>query len=84
MEKSNNSRDNGWKTQAFVIGTMAGALFGLVSAYLYTRATEEEVVRNGGSPNTIQTGDLLGLGLAALAMSRQVAEMGKPQKKASK
>jgi hypothetical protein len=71
-----------WKSRAYVTGVAAGALFGLLAAYMYSRAAEEDVQRNGGSPTKASTGEMIGLGLAALAMVRQIAEMGKgPAKK---
>jgi hypothetical protein len=78
----NNQSDSNWKTRAYLFGTVVGTVFGVLSAYLYTRAAEEDV-REGGKPNKqIQTGDLIGLGLAMLAIIRQVAELGRsPQGK---
>jgi hypothetical protein len=71
-----------WKSQAYAMGAAAGALFGLVAAFMYARAAEEDAQRNGGAPNKASTGEVIGLGLAALAMVRQIAEMGKgPAKK---
>ena len=79
IRKDNQS---GWKSQTYVTGVAAGALFGLVAAYMYSRAAEEDAQRNGGAPNSVSTGEVIGLGLAALAMVRQIAEMGKgPAKK---
>ena len=78
----NDSQPSTWKTRAYVMGTAAGALFGLVAALMYTRAADEDAQRNGGSPSKATTGEMIGLGLAALAMVRQIAEMGKgPNKK---
>jgi hypothetical protein len=73
--------DTQWKTRVYVLGTAIGSLFGLASAYLYSRATEEDVARGGGKLPRVQTGELLGLGLAALALVRQITEMGKSKKK---
>ncbi len=71
-----------WRSQTYITGVAAGALFGLLAAYMYSRAAEEDVQRNGGSPGKASTGEVIGLGLAALAMVRQIAEMGKgPAKK---
>lgn len=70
------SRGDAWKSQAYIIGAAAGLLFGLVSAYMYTRAAYDNGQPTDGA-NRVQTGDVLGLGLAALAMIRQIAEMGK-------
>jgi len=76
-----NNQPSAWKTQAYMIGAAAGALFGLVAAIMYSRAAEEGAQRNGG-PNKATTGEVIGLGLASLAMVRQIAEMGKgPAKK---
>jgi hypothetical protein len=73
---SSGEQSGSWKTQSYLIGAAAGLLFGLVSAYMYTRAAEEDVSR-AGLPHRATPGEMLGLGLAALAMVRQVAEMGK-------
>ena len=67
---------NAWKSQAYIIGAAAGLLFGLVSAYMYTRAASD-YGRSPEGPNRVQTGEVLGLSLAALAIVRQVAEMGR-------
>lgn len=69
-----------WRRQAYIVGAAVGSLLGLLSAYMYTRAAEEDAERKG-KPNRVQTGDLLGLGLALLAVVRQVAELGKPSGK---
>ncbi len=65
-----------WKTQSYLIGAAAGLLFGLISAYMYTRAAEDEAT-SAGLPHRASPGEMIGLGLAGLAMVRQVAEMGK-------
>ena len=81
-EITRKENDISWKSKAYLTGVAAGAVFGLVAAYMYSRAAEEEASRNGGVPNTASTGEVIGLGLAALAMVRQIAEMGKgPAKK---
>lgn len=72
-----NQQNNKWKQKTYLNGTVAGALLGLVGAYLYARAAEEDVDRNGGQPNKLQTGQLLSILLAVLAVIRQIAESGK-------
>jgi hypothetical protein len=62
------------------MGAAVGSLLGLLSAYLYARAAEEDAERLG-KPQRVQTGDMLGLGLALLAVVRQIAELGKTPKK---
>ncbi len=74
------SRQSNWRARAYVLGAAIGSLLGLASAYMYTRAAEEDTERLG-KPKRVQTGDLLGLGLALLAILRQVAELGKPPDK---
>jgi NhaP-type Na+/H+ or K+/H+ antiporter len=64
-----------WKSQVYVIGAIAGTLVGFVASYLYARAIEEDVNRNGAGPQ-MQTGDMIALGLALLSVVRQIAEMG--------
>jgi hypothetical protein len=66
-----------WKNQSYIVGAAAGLLFGLLSAYMFNRsATDAGAVPTG--ENRVSTGELLGLGLALLAIIRQVAEMGRP------
>jgi Co/Zn/Cd efflux system component len=76
----NDKEARNWKTQAYVVGLVAGAGLGLVSAFMYARAAEESAQRLG-KPAPIQTGEVLGLGLAALAMVRQITEMGRGPEK---
>ena len=64
------------RTQAYLIGAAAGVLFGLLSAYLYNRAASDSGTPANGQ-NRIQTGEVLGLGLALLGIIRQVTEMGR-------
>jgi H+/Cl- antiporter ClcA len=75
-----NQQPTSWKSKAYAFGAVVGAVFGLLSAFMYTRAAEEDVNRLG-KPNRASTGELIGLGLAGLAMVRQIAEMGRPPKK---
>lgn len=75
----NQDNNSNWKTQAYLMGAVAGLLFGVVGAFLYTRAAEESAGK-AGRPQSIPTGQLIGLSLAALGLIRQVAELGKPKK----
>lgn len=72
----NNQRSSEWKTRAYVVGIAAGTLFGLLSAYLYTRAAEDDAAKHG-KPARIATGEVVGLGLTLLGVVRQITEMGK-------
>ncbi|MDX2160794.1 MAG: hypothetical protein SF162_05665 [bacterium] len=73
-----NNQEGNWKTQTYLLGVIGGTLFGLVAAFFYNRAAEDDTTKNHlARPNRVQTGDLLGLGLAMLAIFRQVAELGR-------
>lgn len=66
-----------WKQKMFVIGTVSGAVVGLLATYLYTRAAEEGARASGtGKARKVTTGEFLSLGLAALALIRQITELG--------
>ena len=67
--------------QAYIRGVLAGSALGLMSAYLYARAAEEDADENDGVPSSIQTGTMISLALAILGLLRQIAEAGKPNKK---
>ena len=68
-----------WKTQTYAIGTISGAVFGLLVAYLFARASEEEIGHGGKRPK-IPTTTLIGVTLSALALARQITEAGRPKK----
>ncbi len=63
----------GWKTRAYLIGGLIGLGLGLLSAYLFIRASEESA---SGEPLKVRTGDAMKASLAILALIRQIAEMG--------
>lgn len=74
------NNESNWKLQIYGMGIVGGVLFGLVSAYLYTRAAEEDADRNGGKPQPIATTQLIGLLLTTLGLVRQIAESGRTKK----
>lgn len=78
---SNNETDS--RPQRLLTGGLVGGFFGLIAAYFYSRAIEDDVRQNGVQRNPISTGEIIGLGLALLALLRQVSEMGRsaPKKK---
>ena len=57
-----------WRTRAFVIGGVVGALLGLGAAYIYINAAEE----SGETPE-VTPGTAVTIGLSLLALLRQVA-----------
>jgi hypothetical protein len=63
-----------WKTRAYLIGAAIGLLLGLLSAYLYVRASEEDINQSGAKK--VKTGDAMKLTLSVLGLVRQIAELG--------
>ncbi len=80
----NKEEPKDWKNKVYATGAAVGAVLGLLSAYMYGRAAEEDVSRLGKAQR-ISTGEVLGLGLALLAVIRQITELAKgperPKKK---
>lgn len=68
------------RAKIIIGGAALGALLGLISSYLYTRAAEENGNVEAGAPGSVSTGQLLALLLAILGLVRQIAELGKPKK----
>lgn len=68
------------KAQIIVAGAALGALLGLISSYLYTRAAEENGNAEADAPGSVSTGQVLAVLLAILGLVRQIAELGKPQR----
>lgn len=63
-----------WKMSAYVIGSLVGALLGFLSAHFYARSAEEN--NSGQPPKPISTADLFRLSLAAIALLRQISDLG--------
>ncbi len=73
-------QNSNWKNRMYINGLFVGGLIGLLGAYLYARAAEEDADRNGGLPNKLQTGQILSIALAILSLIRQIAESGKSKR----
>jgi hypothetical protein len=78
-----NNNDNkqpvfGWRGRSYLLWVSAGTLFGTMAGYLYNRAAHEYAERNGDRPPRPGTLELVGLILAAMAMVRQITELGRP------
>jgi hypothetical protein len=67
--------DNNWKMTAYLAGGAIGLLTGLAAAHLYARAAEENSAR-GALPAKIETADAFKLGLALVALVRQITDLG--------
>jgi hypothetical protein len=63
--------DSDWRTKAFVVGGVVGALLGLGAAYIFINAAEDSDDAPALTPGTAVT-----LGLSLLALLRQVAAIG--------
>lgn len=71
-------------TRVIALGIGLGAIVGLLSSYLYTRAAEEHDASDSAAPRSVSTGQVLAILLAILGVVRQVAELGKPKKPGKK
>lgn len=74
-------RNGNAPTRTYALGALLGAGFGLLAAYMFARSSEEEARLHGGQRPELQTGQLIGIAVAAIALMRQIAELGKPKKK---
>ncbi len=63
-----------WKPVVYLAGSAVGLLTGLVAAHLYARTAEENRLSDG-VPNRIEAGDAFRLGLATLALVRQISDL---------
>lgn len=69
--------DSRWRTRAFVVGGFVGALLGLGAAYIYVSSAE----KTGEKPE-LPASEAVGIGLALLAVLRQIATMQEKGEKA--
>ena len=70
----NDNSEGSWKTITYALGAAVGLVMGLAAAHLYTRAAEEN--GEAGVPARIDTGDAFKIGLAAVALIRQISALG--------
>ncbi len=72
--------DNNWKTATLLAGGALGLVTGLAAAFLYVRTAEEN--NTEGAPVKIETADAFKLGLATVALVRQISDLAvRPQPK---
>ncbi len=75
---SNNEEElNSMRTRSYLFGAAGGVLLGLLSAYFYSRAVEDDIEVNPQGRRRVGTGEMISIGLAVLAMVRQIAELGR-------
>ncbi len=75
MSQITPSSTSSSNNQLYLVGISLGALFGLLAAFLYARASAE-----ADGARQIRTGEMISLSLAALGLVRQITEAGKPRK----
>lgn len=72
MTESNSENLSGnWKSKALLVGSLIGALVGAGAAYLLVQRAEREQ-----ASLHIGTGEGIKIGLLALGLLRQVAQLG--------
>jgi hypothetical protein len=69
-------RNLNWRTKAFLVGGVVGAVLGLSAAYIYVNSVEKE-----GVQPEIQPAEAVGIGLALLAILRQIANLHEGDRK---
>jgi hypothetical protein len=68
-------RELDWRTRSFLIGGVLGAALGLTAAYIYVQAADRE-----GVEPELQPAEAVGIGLALLAVLRQIATLHQDDK----
>jgi hypothetical protein len=63
---------NNWKVKILVAGAVSGALIGLGTSYLLTRAAEEA----GGTPPKIKTTDGIRIAIGVIGLVRGIIALG--------
>ncbi len=71
--------DTGWKRRNYAIGALSGAVFGFMSAYMFTQEAEKSA-QDDERPEIAPT-TMITLALSVLGLVRQIAESGKKKKK---
>jgi hypothetical protein len=67
--------DSGWQSRIYLIGGTVGALLGLLSAFLFVRASQE--TRGETPPEAPSTNDAVRLGISLLSIVRTITEWGR-------
>lgn len=76
-----SSNNNNWKFETYVRGSVIGLMVGIIAAYLYTRAAEENLLGDGEEHRTIGASDMVKISLTILGLVRQITDMGSSSSK---
>ena len=72
-----SDNNSNWKFETYVRGSVIGLMVGIIAAYLYTRATEENLLGDGGGERrSIGASDMVKISLSILSLVRQITDMG--------
>lgn len=72
--------DSNWRGRAYLMGGLVGAVLGLGAAYIYVNAAE----KSGEAKPELPPSEAVGIGLALLAVLRQIATMYEKENKGHK
>lgn len=68
----NVQRTDDWKVPFYAIGAVIGLVLGFLAAHMYTQAVDEN---HGGVMPKVETQDAFKLGLAGVALLRQITDL---------
>lgn len=74
MTNATDPNSNQWKIIALAAGVAGGALFGLLTAVLYTRTAESTLVKRGKLPS-VGTMPMIGLSISLIGLLRQIVSL---------
>ena len=73
MNNENQDFNRGWQNRFLVIGTVLGAVAGLLSAWMLVKSAEKN---NNGEPPEISNADLLRSTVGIIGIIRGIASLG--------
>jgi hypothetical protein len=71
--------NSNWRARALLIGALVGGLFGVGAAYIYVNS-----VQKTGKQPEVQASEAVGIGLALMALLRQIATLHEGDEKRRK
>lgn len=83
MRSMRRDENQSFETGTYVAGGIVGLLAGLIAAYLYKRSAEENRAE-GSLPAKLELSDIFPIGLALVALIRQISDLAARQPDNSK